>query len=91
MLKSIKIPEEAYKEAKMLSKELEKDGEFRGIYNVPISAAISYAIKKTADDIRRRKAFRKAAGSWKDIDAEKLIKEIYEDRKKGTRWDISLD
>lgn len=90
MLKSIKIDEKAYKDAKKLSKELEEEELIEGIYNVKLSTAISYAIKKALEDIKNRKRFLSAAGGWKDID-ESLVKEIYEGRKKGTRWDISLD
>lgn len=90
MLKSVKIDEKAYKDAKKLSRELEEEEIIEGIYNVKLSTAISYAIKKALEGIKNRKRFLSAAGSWKDID-EKLVKEIYEGRKKGTRWDISLD
>ncbi len=90
MLKSVKIDEKVYKDAKKLSKELEEEEIIEGLYNVKLSTAISYAIKKALEDIKNRKRFLSAAGSWKDID-ENLVKEIYEGRKKGTRWDISLD
>lgn len=90
MLKSVKIPEEAYKDAKKLSKELEDTKLIEGLYNIKLSTAIGYAIKKTLEDIKKRKRFLSAAGGWKDID-KNLVKEIYEGRKKGTRWDISLD
>ena len=90
MLKSVKIDEKVYKDVKKLSSELEKGELIEGLYNVKLSTAIGYAIKKALQDIKNRKRFLSAAGSWKDIN-ENLVKEIYEGRKKGTRWDISLD
>ena len=90
MLKSVKIDEKAYKDAKKLSKKLEEEEIIEGIYNVKLSTAISYAIKKALEDIKNRKRFLSAAGGWKDMD-KNLVKEIYEGRKKGTRWDITLD
>lgn len=90
MLKSVKIDEKVYKDAKKLSRELEEEEIIEGLYNVKLSTAISYAIKKALEDIKNRKRFLSAAGSWKDID-KNLVKEIYEGRKRGTRWDISLD
>lgn len=90
MLKSVKIDEKVYKDVKKLSEELEKEELIEGIYNVKLSTAIGYAIKKTLEDIKNRKRFLSAAGGWKDID-KNLVKKIYEGRKKGTRWDISLD
>lgn len=35
-------------------------------------------------------AFRSAAGGWKDIDTDKLIANIYEDRRRGDRPPIKL-
>lgn len=90
MLKSVKIDEKVYKDAKKLSKELEEEEIIEGLYNVKLSTAISYAIKKALEDIKNRKRFLSAAGGWKDMD-KNLVKEIYEGRKRGTRWDISLD
>ncbi len=57
MLKSVKIPEEAYKLAKILARELEKQKVFKGVYRVSISMAISYAITKTLEDLRRIRKF----------------------------------
>ncbi len=91
MLKAVKIPEEAYKEAKKLGKELEIGRAIEGVYKVPLSTAISFAIRKALADIEKRKRFRAAAGGWKDLDTDKMIKEIYEGRKIGTKWDISFD
>lgn len=85
MLKSIKIPEKAYKLARNLSEKLEKGKELKGVYNVSISTAVSYAIEKANEDIDKKNAFRKAAGSWSDINTDKLIKEIYDGRRKGSK------
>ena len=39
----------------------------------------------------KKKKFLSTAGGWSDIDVDKLIKDIYEGRKKGNKWDINLD
>ncbi|HLD97500.1 MAG TPA: hypothetical protein VI934_04105 [Candidatus Nanoarchaeia archaeon] len=91
MLKAVKIPEEAYNEAKKLGKELETEKAIRGVYKVTLSTAISFAISRTLAEIEKRKRFTAAAGGWKDIDTEKMIKDIYEGRKFGTKWDITFD
>lgn len=91
MLKTIKIPEKAYNDAKKLKRELEKEEIIAGLYNVKLSTAVSYAIKRALENIKKKKRFLSAAGGWSDINTDKLIKDIYESRKKDTRWDISLD
>ena len=91
MLKAVKIPEEAYKDAKRLGKVLEEEKTIVGIYNVTLSAAISFALNRTLEELEKRRRFRSAAGGWKDVDTDKMIKEIYEGRKTGTKWDISFD
>ena len=91
MYKTVKIPEEAYKEAKILSKELEKSREIVGVYNVNLSTAISYAIEKMLESIKKRKRFLSAAGGWKDMEnVDKLIEEIYKDRLISTRKEVNL-
>lgn len=91
MLKAVKIPEEAYEEAKRLGKELEEEEAIKGVYKVTLSTAISFAISRAMAEIEKRKRFKAAAGGWKGLDTDKMIKEIYEGRKLGTRWDISFD
>jgi len=91
MLKTIKIPEKAYNDAKKLKKELEKDEVITGVYNVGLSMAVSYAIKKALADLSNRKKFLSAAGGWSDIDGDRLIKDIYRSRLKGTKWKIGFD
>lgn len=91
MLKAIKIPEEAYKEAKRLGQELEAERIIDGIYKVSLSAAVSFAIKRALTEFERKKSLRMAAGGWKDLDTEKLIKEIYEGRLAGTKRGTSFD
>ena len=44
-----------------------------------------------ADEAERKKSLRMAAGSWKDLDTEKMIKEIYEGRLTGTKRGTSFD
>jgi len=80
MYKTVKIPEEAYDEAKKLGEELKLKKEIKGLFNVNLSTAISYAITKTLENLRKKDKFLSAAGSWKDIDADKLKSEIYKSR-----------
>ena len=44
-----------------------------------------------SDEAEKKRRFAAAAGGWKDVDTDKMIKEIYEGRKPGTKWDISFD
>lgn len=45
-------------------------------------------LEKTKADYE---AFRAAAGSWKDVDTERLLKDIYEDRRRtNTRSSLKL-
>lgn len=91
MLKAIKIPEEAYMEAKKLSQELETERAIEGVYKVSLSTAVSFAIKRALIDVERKKSLRMAAGGWKDLDTDKMIKEIYEGRLIGTKRGTSFD
>ena len=90
-MKAVKIPEEAYREAKKLSRELEAEKAFEGMYNVPLSTAVSFAITRALNDLERKKSMRMAAGAWKDLDTDKLIREIYEGRLAGSKKGTSLD
>jgi hypothetical protein len=47
------------------------------------------AISLTGSSRERR--FKDAAGAWKNIDTDTLVKELYAARTLGTRWDITLD
>lgn len=91
MLKTIKIPEKAYNDAKRLKSLIEKEELISGLYNVGLSTAVGYAIKKALEDFRRKKRFLSSAGGWSDLDGDKLIKDIYKSRRKGTKLNISLD
>ena len=88
-LKSIKIPEEAYNDAKKLMKKLEKTRAIAGIYKVGLSTAVSFAIRNALEDIHKKEMLISAAGGWSDIDADKMIKDIYDSRTSGR--DIKLD
>lgn len=44
----------------------------------PVGRATKYKAKTTAD----YEAFRAAAGSWKDVDTDTLLENIYEDRRR---------
>ena|SRR5712692_3688583 len=52
----------------------------------PVGRAKKYKAKTTAD----YEAFRTAAGSWKDVDTDKLLKDIYETRHRATRPPVNL-
>ena len=54
---------------------------------VPLPSRSKRRTKKTEADYE---AFRSAAGSWHDIDTDKLIADIYEDRRRSTRPPIEL-
>ncbi len=43
------------------------------------------------DETEKKRSLAAAAGGWKDVDTDKMIKEIYEGRKTGTKWDTSFD
>lgn len=85
LLKSVKIPDEAYKAAKRLEKELEKGKKIEGVYNVSMATAISYALNRALEEIERERRFKAAAGSWNKADAEKIRKIIHENRKSSVR------
>ncbi|MBI4149309.1 hypothetical protein HY491_02580 [Candidatus Woesearchaeota archaeon] len=85
MYKTIKIAEEAYDEAKELSRELEQKKKITGVFNVNLSTAVSYAITKTLEHLRKRDAFLTAAGTWKDIDGDALTSDIYRARSLSRR------
>ena len=91
MLKAVKTPEEAYRDAKRLGRVLEEERTLAGVYKVTLSSAISFALNRTLEELEKKRRFRAAAGGWKDLDTDKMIKEIYEGRKIGTKWDISFD
>ena len=91
MYKTIKIPEGAYNEAKILSRELEKSKAITGVFNVNLSTAISFAITKMLDSIRKKKRFISSADGWKDIkDIEKIKDEIYASRRVSKRREVTL-
>ena len=53
--------------------------------DLPEGTEVTVTIEKTTTDADRE-AFRRSAGSWKDtVDAEALIKNIYESRMVSTR------
>lgn len=91
MYKTIKIPEGAYEEAKLLSKELEKTKAITGVFNVNLSTAISYAITKMLGNLRKRKRFISSAGGWKDMENINKIKEdIYLERRISKRKEVII-
>lgn len=90
MYKTVKIPEESYLKAKSLSKELEKSKELVGVSHVSLSNAISYAIIKTLENLKKRHKLISSAGGWSDMDTKKLIRDIYESRKVSARAEVEL-
>lgn len=92
--KTIKISEKAYKEIMMLSKRIEKENMIPEIGKVNIGTTINFALdraKEKLNEKERRNRFLSSAGGWSDIDTKKLIKDIYESRRRGTRWEMSLN
>jgi len=93
VLKTIKVSEKNYEDIKNLSKEMEKKNVMPYVEKINMNSAIAFALNKAKESLKmleKREKLMKLAGAWKDID-ENLVKELYEGRKKGTRWDISLD
>lgn len=63
---------------------LQKDGEDLAVV-IPLSRARKPQFRKpTEADLE---AFRSAAGSWADMDTDKLVEDIYRGRREGTRAD----
>ena len=91
MLKTIKVSENMYNDVKKLRDELQKSGSIAGVYEVKLSMALGYAVKNALESLRRRERMLSSAGGWSDIDANALIKDIYDNRRKGTRWSAGLD
>ncbi len=85
MLKTVKLHDEAYKAAKRLTKELEKEKAADGIYKVNLTNAISFAINRALDEIERKRRFRAAAGAWGEAAADKMRKIIHENRRFRTK------
>ncbi len=91
MYKTIKLPEEAYEEAKLLSEELGKSKTIAGVFNVNLSTAISYAITKMLENVRKRKKFISSAGGWVDIEnLDKIKEDIYFGRKISKRKEVLI-
>lgn len=80
MYRSVKISDDAYREAKKLAKDLNKsrDGRF-GIAN-----AIEFALKRAVDAEKRKIHLRAASGGWKDMDPI-IVEDIYKGRLVSTR------
>ena len=90
MYKSIKISDEAYKAAKALGRELEKSRELPGVHKVNMSVAVGYALERALENVKKKRILRESAGVWKDMNTEKLIKDIYKGRKLSTRPEARL-
>lgn len=62
---------------------LQRDGEELAVV-IPVGLARSLGLRgpRTAEDDA---AFRAAAGSWNDIDTDKLLADIYADRRRSAR------
>jgi len=88
--KTVKIPEESYKKAKSLSRELEKSDEFLGAHKVNLSSTISYAIARTLNAVKKKKILMSAARGWSDMDTENLIRDIYDSRTVSTRGEVRI-
>lgn len=74
--KSVKVSEDAYRKAEKLAEE-------RG-------ESVDSIVEEGIRLVEGREKLLEAAGSWEDIDADKLIKEIYEGRKLSTRPEVKF-
>ncbi len=83
----IKIPDD--REKKFREYAFKKDGYRKGALSSAAEKILSEIIKEEKN-IKREDLFLKSAGSWKDIDADSLIKKIYESRTISTRKKVSL-
>ena len=76
MLKSVKISEEAYRDVKKLSKELKKEEIIEGLYDVKLSTAIGYAIKRTLREMENKKKaneLKQELKEWDTLSDEALL------------------
>lgn len=76
----VKIAEEV--EATKTPRELKRENKTVAVIMPATTPAGKKKQKKTKADYE---AFKAAAGSWKDVDAEKLIADIYRWRQEGSR------
>ncbi len=90
MYKSVKISEESYRAAKRLASEMSRDGRICGGRRVGVSNVVSEGIALARDSYARKQKLKRLAGAWKDIDADALIKEIYDGRLVSTRPEVKL-
>lgn len=77
-----------------LAEEVRETGEPRVLRRANEDLAVLMPVPKTS---RRREkteadyeAFRSSAGSWKDVDTDKLIDDIYESRRRSSRPPVEL-
>ncbi len=89
-LKTIKVSEETYMNILKLKKALGKNNILKGVSDVKITNAVTYAVDNSLENIERLKKMRSCAGAWSDIDTKALIKDIYESRKINTRKEVNL-
>jgi hypothetical protein len=80
-----------------IAEEVEATRTPRALKRKNKTVAVIMPMKKAPARPRQEKAkadyeaFKAAAGSWKDIDAERLLKDIYEDRRRtNTRPSVKL-
>ena len=76
-LKSIKVSEDTYKNIIKLQKMLEKNKILEGVNKVKITNALNYAVNTSLSSVERKKRMMKAAGSWSDIDCDRLLQIAY--------------
>lgn len=83
----IKIPDELEKRFREYA--FRKYGYKKGALSSAAEKILSEIIKKEQES-SREDLFLKSAGSWKGIDADSLIKKIYQSRAISTRKKVSL-
>lgn len=69
---------------------LKKYGYRKGALSVAAEKILSESMRKETMN-KSKDLFLRSAGSWKDIDAESLIKKIYESRKISTRKKVEFE
>jgi hypothetical protein len=83
-------------ELEKLAEEVRRTGERRVLRRGDEDLAMIVPVPRPRRSRRREKteaeieAFLSAAGSWKDVDTDKLIEEIYADRRRSNRPPIEL-
>lgn len=86
----VKLPDSL--ERKFREYALKKFGYKKGALSMAAERAIREITKRGTDESENAESkFLKSIGGWKDVDAESLIKKIYESRTVSTRKKVKLE